>query len=41
MLAKARLIIISELRFALVLEEEEAIKRLDRALPKVEEPVDA
>ena len=41
MLAKARLIIISELRFALVLEEEEAIKRLDRALPKVEDPVDA
>ena len=38
MLAKARLIIISELRFALNLEEEEAIRRLDRALPKVEEP---
>jgi len=36
MLAKARLIIISELRFALVLDEEEAIKKLDRALPKVE-----
>jgi CarD family transcriptional regulator len=36
MLAKARLIIISELRFALDLDEEEAIKRLDRALPKVE-----
>jgi len=41
MLAKARLIIISELRFALHLEEEEAIKRLDRALPKVELPVEA
>lgn len=41
MLAKARLIIISELRFALGLEEEEAIKKLDRALPKVEEPIDA
>ncbi len=41
MLAKARLIIISELRFALGLEEEEAIKKLDKALPKVEEPVDA
>ncbi len=40
MLAKARLIIISELRFALQLEEEDAIKRLDRALPKVENPVD-
>jgi len=38
MLAKARLIIISELRFALNLEEDEAIRRLDRALPKVEEP---
>ena len=41
MLAKARLIIISELRFALQLDEEEAIKKLDRALPKVEVPVDA
>ena len=41
MLAKARLIIVSELRFALVLEEEDAIKRLDRALPKVEEPAEA
>ena len=41
MLAKARLIIVSELRFALQLEEEEAIRRLDRALPKVEQPVDA
>ena len=41
MLAKARLIIVSELRFALKLDEEEAIKRLDRALPKVEEPVEA
>ncbi len=38
MLAKARLIIISELRFALDLDEEEAVKRLDRALPKVELP---
>lgn len=36
MLAKARLIIISELRFSLDLEEDEAVKRLDRALPKVE-----
>ncbi len=41
MLAKARLIIVSELRFALGLEEEEAIKKLDRALPKVEQPVEA
>lgn len=38
MLAKARLIIISELRFALDLDEEEAVKKLDRALPKVEAP---
>ena len=38
MLAKARLIIISELRFALDLDEEEAVKKLDRALPKVEVP---
>ena len=41
MLAKARLIIISELRFSLDLDEEEAVKRLDRALPKVEEPIEA
>jgi CarD family transcriptional regulator len=38
MLAKARLIIISELRFALDLDEEEAVKKLDRALPRVEVP---
>jgi CarD family transcriptional regulator len=37
MLAKARLIIISELQFSLHLSEEEAIKKLERALPKVEE----
>ncbi len=41
MLAKARLIIVSELRFSLDLSEEDAIKRLDRALPKVEVPEDA
>lgn len=41
MLAKARLIIISELQFSLDIDEEEAVKRLERALPKVEEPVDA
>ncbi len=40
MLAKARLIIVSELRFALKLDEDEAIRRLDRALPHVEEPVE-
>ncbi len=41
MLSKARLILTSELRFALDLTEEEAMKRLDRALPKVEAPEDA
>jgi CarD family transcriptional regulator len=38
MLAKARLIIVSELQFTLDLDEEEAIKKLDRALPKVDAP---
>jgi CarD family transcriptional regulator len=38
MLSKARLILASELRFALDLTEDEAMKRLDRALPKVEAP---
>ena len=38
MLSKARLILASELRFALNLSEEDAVKRLDRALPKVEVP---
>ncbi len=36
MLSKARLILSSELRFALNVTEEEAMRRLDRALPKVE-----
>ena len=36
MLSKARLILASELRFALNLSEEDAMKRLDKALPKVE-----
>ena len=40
MLAKARLIIISELQFSLDISEEEATKRLERALPKVEPPED-
>jgi len=39
MLAKARLIIVSELQFSLDLSEEDTIKKLDRALPIVEEPV--
>lgn len=36
MLSKARLILTSELRFALELSEEEAMKRLDKALPRVD-----
>lgn len=36
MLSKARLTLTSELQFALAIDEEEATKRLDRALPKVE-----
>jgi len=41
MLAKARLIITSELQFSLNVSEEEAVKRLDRVLPDVEVPADA
>jgi CarD family transcriptional regulator len=41
MLAKARLIIISELQFSLDVSEEEATKRLERALPQVEPPEEA
>ncbi len=41
MLAKARLIIISELQFSLHISEEEAVKKLERALPKIEELVEA
>lgn len=40
MLAKARLIITSELQFTLDIDEEEAVNRLDRALPKVDAPAD-
>ena len=36
MLSKARLTLSSELAFSLEIDEEEAIKKLDRALPKVE-----
>jgi CarD family transcriptional regulator len=36
MLSKARLILASELRFALDVSEEEAMRRLDKALPRVE-----
>jgi CarD family transcriptional regulator len=37
MLSRARLTLTSELQFALDVDEEEATKRLDRALPKLEE----
>ncbi|MBI5157671.1 MAG: histone H1-like repetitive region-containing protein [Acidimicrobiia bacterium] len=36
MLSKARMILASELRFALNLSEEEAMKRLDKSLPRVD-----
>ena len=36
MLSKARLTLSSELAFSLEIDDEEAVKRLDRALPKVE-----
>lgn len=36
MLSKARLTLSSELAFSLDVDEEEAIKKLDRALPKIE-----
>lgn len=38
MLSKARLILASELRFAFDVSEEEAMRRLDKSLPKVEVP---
>ena len=41
MLAKARLIIVSELQFSLALSEEKTVEKLDRALPQVEPPDDA
>ena len=37
MLAKARVIIVSELQFSLNLSEEKTIEKLDRALPAPEE----
>ena len=36
MLSKARLTLSSELQFALDMDEEAVIKKIDRALPKVE-----
>jgi CarD family transcriptional regulator len=38
MLSKARVTLTSELQFSLEVDEDEAVKRLDRALPKFEVP---
>ncbi|MGQ0849807.1 MAG: CarD family transcriptional regulator [Actinomycetota bacterium] len=39
MLSKARMTLISELSFSLEVDEEEATRRLDKALPKIENPL--
>ena len=39
MLSKARMTLISELSFSLEVDEEEATRRLDKALPRMDEPV--
>jgi CarD family transcriptional regulator len=39
MLSKARMTLISELSFSLEVDEEEATRRLDKALPRIDEPV--
>ncbi|MDQ3500724.1 MAG: CarD family transcriptional regulator, partial [Actinomycetota bacterium] len=39
MLSKARMTLISELAFSLETDEEDATARLDRALPKIENPL--
>jgi CarD family transcriptional regulator len=39
MLSKARMTLISELSFSLEVDDEEATLRLDKALPKIDEPV--
>lgn len=39
MLSKARMTLISELSFSLEVDEEEATRRLDKAVPKVESPL--
>jgi CarD family transcriptional regulator len=36
MLSKARLTLSSELAFSLEIDDEDAVKKLDRALPKIE-----
>ena len=41
MLSKARLTLTSELAFSLEVDEEEAVKRLDRALPVIDEEEEA
>ena len=40
MLSRARTTLVSEMQFALDVDEEEATKKLDRALPKPEEPAE-
>ena len=40
MLSRARTTLVSEMQFALDVDEEEATKKLDRALPKPEEPTE-
>jgi CarD family transcriptional regulator len=40
MLSKARLTLTSELEFSLEIDDEEAVKRLDKALPVFEQPVE-
>ncbi|HSL24861.1 MAG TPA: CarD family transcriptional regulator [Acidimicrobiia bacterium] len=39
MLSKARMTLISELSFSLEVDEEEATRRLDKALPKIDNPL--
>ncbi len=39
MLSKARMTLISELSFSLEVDEEEATRRLDKALPRIDEPI--
>lgn len=39
MLSKARMTLISELSFSLEVDDEEATRRLDKALPRIDEPV--
>lgn len=40
MLSRARITLTSELAFSLEIDEEEAVRKLDRALPQIEQPED-